>query len=223
MARKRRPSWQGDRFTEAVYKPHVVAIGQLALSWNDLHEKLGEIFVVVMEGNTADDNEDVLFQIATVWSAASSDRTKREMLDAAVKNAPELNGGPFPSLRDDIRWLLGRATALEDTRNDIIHAPLISLGKLVRSALASHALPAVLPNLLLQNSRAGKLVRRNRTEELSTDFRWCRDSILILRDFAVDLRLGLTVEGRAWPDRPLLPSRGQKKKAPTRPHRPAAK
>jgi hypothetical protein len=166
-----------------------------------------------MEGNTAEDNEDRLYQIATVWSAANSDRTKREMLEASLKNTFELEGGPFPRLADDIKWLLSRTTALEDTRNDIIRAPLISISGSVRNTLIAHAIPAVIPNLRMQNFRAGKLVDKNLTGELSTDFRWCRDSILILRDFALDLRLGLTVEGRAWPDRPRLPNRGRKRKA----------
>jgi hypothetical protein len=221
MVRKRRPyGWKGDRFTEAAYKSHVKAIGQLALAWNDLHERLGEIFVVVMEGNTAEDNEDNLFQIAAVWSAANSDRTKREMLEAAVKFAPKLEGGPFPRLADDIKWLIGRSTALEDTRNDVIHAPLVSLHTTVRTAFD---LPAVMPNLLLQNSRAGKLARKNSSIELSVDFRWCRDSILLLRDYAISLRLGLTVEGRTWPERPRLPNRGQKKNPPSRTRQPYPK
>lgn len=29
-----------DRFTETPFKPYVIAIGQLTLAWNDLHEKL---------------------------------------------------------------------------------------------------------------------------------------------------------------------------------------
>jgi hypothetical protein len=117
MVRKRRPWWKGDRFTEEAYKPHALAIGQLALAWNDLHEKLGEIFVVVMEGNTTDDNEDEVLQIASVWSVATSDRTKREMLDVAVKTCPKLEGGSFPKLPADIKWLIGRTTALEEERH----------------------------------------------------------------------------------------------------------
>jgi hypothetical protein len=222
MVRKARPWWRNDRFTERDYQPYVIAIGQLALAWNDLHEKLGSIFVVVMEGNTADDNEDKLYQIAAVWSAVNNDRTKREMLDAAVKNTPELGYGPFPKLADDIKWLLARTTALEDTRNDIIHAPLVAFrGSLAKSLFPT--LPVVIPNLLLRNFRAGKLTKKNPTGPLSDDFRWCRDSILTLRDYAVGLQLGLTVEGRPWPDRPQLQNRGQKKKLPRQPRQPALK
>ena len=225
MVQKRRPWWQGDRFTEPVYKSHVIVIGQLALAWNDLHERLGSIFVTVVEGNTAEDNEDKLYQIGAIWSAASSDRTKREMLKAAVMHAPDGGYGQFPRLPEDIKWLVARTTALEDTRNDIIHAPLVSLkytAELFRKFLG-HDVPDVIPNLRLQNARAVKLTDKNVKGELSEDFRWCRDSILVLRDYAVGLHLALTVEDRPWPDRPRLPNRGQKKRRPAQRRRPALK
>jgi hypothetical protein len=68
-----------------------------------------------MEGNTAEDNEEKLYQIGAIWSAAASDRTKREMLAAAVKHAPDGGYGPFPKLPEDIKWLIWKATGLEDS------------------------------------------------------------------------------------------------------------
>lgn len=217
MAKKKKRLRRNSRFTERSYKPYVLGIGQLALAWNDLHEKLGDIFVVVMEGNTAADNHDVTYQLAAVWSAASSDRTKREMLKAAVASPRALEGGPFPKLQDDISWLLGQAMKLEDRRNDIIHAPLFSLVdpgtnvSLVAQYFALQVGAEVIPNLMLQNTRATKLVDKNPKGQMLADFRWCRDSILALRDYASLITLGITVDQRAWPDRPQMPSRGQKK------------
>jgi hypothetical protein len=84
-------------------------------------------------------------------------------------------------------------------------------------------MPHVIPNLRLNNSRAAKLVDKNLKGELSEDFRWCRDSILILRDYAVFLELALTVEYCPWPDRPRLPKRGQKKTRPSQRRLPVSK
>jgi hypothetical protein len=227
MAKKKRRFKQDSRFTERSYRPYVLGIGQLALAWNDLHEKFGEIFVVVMEGNTAEDNFEITYQLAAVWSAANSDRTKRNMLKAALAEPRKLEGGPFPKLKEDISWLLGQATKLEDIRNDIIHAPLYSLVdsspnvSLVSQYFSLQVGAEVIPNLLLQNTRAAKLVDKNMKGQMLADFRWCRDSVLVLRDYAGQIKWALTIDERAWPGRPQMPNRGQKKTVLRR--QPAAK
>jgi len=35
------------RFTERDFEPYALAIGQFCLAWNDLHERLGIIFVAL--------------------------------------------------------------------------------------------------------------------------------------------------------------------------------
>jgi hypothetical protein len=45
-----------NRFTETPFKPYyVIAIGQLTLAWNDLHEKLAALFCLLMDHQEEDD------------------------------------------------------------------------------------------------------------------------------------------------------------------------
>jgi hypothetical protein len=58
-----------------------------------------------------------------VWNAVKSDRTQREMLKAAVNHL--ITDWERPELIEEANWLIDRANALADWRNDAIHSPLI--------------------------------------------------------------------------------------------------
>jgi len=55
------------------YRPYVVALGQLTLAWNVLHEAMSLLFCSVMGGGYAN-------QFLAVWHAINSDRTQRAVL-----------------------------------------------------------------------------------------------------------------------------------------------
>lgn len=199
----------GDRFTERDYQAYAMAIGQLALAWNDLHEKLGLIFVTMFDEiiypDPDDYDEDLKSVWASVWSSSTIDRLKREMLKSAISEIEDLELLNFPKLKDDVVWVLNQADRLEDARNNAVHSPLLLLA--ARGSIFEGMFPNVIPNPMLSNKRAVRLIRSQR--ELLDEFRWCRDATLELRDFALRIKLALTVENYVWPDRPRLPSRGK--------------
>lgn len=210
---KHRRRWHN--FTEAGYRPYATAIGQLALAWNDLHEKLGHLFVRAM--GFAD--EVCLDLPSAVWQSANFDRPKRQMLHAAIMNSAE--EGFFDGFEEvglEILWLLKQADSLEDFRNSAIHAPLIFLGntKLSRAVFGEmverHGLSWVLPNVFLRNQRAIKLTDISTKKALIDEFRWAREAILVLRDYAEELELAWANEDKSSLERPSLPNRGDKKK-----------
>src|SRR5262249_5331412 len=112
-----------------------------------------------------------------------------------------------PLADTDLRWLLAELNKLEDLRNDAIHAPLASfdhpMWRLVGRA------EGIAPDDIHGNRRAAKL--RNR--DLLYEYRYCRDTAIILRGFAEAIRnaWGYTEPDARWPSRPKLPNRGQKK------------
>jgi len=202
MKRKRPKLIHGDRFTEKIFKPYVSAIGELALAWNDLHEKLGILFIGHFSPHRL---------ASALWNSQQFDRPRRSMLKVVIENLPELTQSDYPRLRDDVLWLLGEVDKLEDARNTAIHSPLLL--KVDDSRLAvgnitvNLGVPSVVPNLWLKNSRAMKLEQK----DLLTEFRWCRDASMVLRDYALMLEYATMPEECPWPDRPSLPNRGQKR------------
>jgi hypothetical protein len=59
--------------TSQVYKPYVMAIGQLALAWNELHESLALLFIELLASGRA-------YPATDIWNAATFDRPKRQLI-----------------------------------------------------------------------------------------------------------------------------------------------
>jgi hypothetical protein len=198
------------RYTEVPFRPYVIAVGQTALAWNDLHEYLGRFFGMFSIGKTRAIN-------VAVWQSQRVDRNKRQMLDAAVKAAPDTLTEGRPQLKPDLIWLLNRVDALEDLRNDVVHAPLhlaVDLEKIsptTRPARQSDFLRAARtePMEIGDNFRAKKLSGR----DLLLEYRRCRDSLTLLRNFIREIDDSIS-EGKPWPNRPRLPTQQASKKAP---------
>jgi hypothetical protein len=119
----------------------------------------------------------------------------------------DLEQTDYPRLKGDLLWLLKQIDALEDARNTAIHSPLLAASDAWH--IIGHTQP-VAPNLWLKNSRAKRLEQK----DLLTEFRWCRDAALILRDYALSLDYATMPDDFPWPDRPALPNRGQRKRRP---------
>lgn len=58
-------------------EPHALAIGRIALAWNELHEVLGQIFAQLFTKSHGDTS-------MSIWNALDSDRTQRKLLRAAA-------------------------------------------------------------------------------------------------------------------------------------------
>jgi hypothetical protein len=194
MAKATGRGWepQHSDYTEAIYAPYVALIGQIALSWNSLHERLAHLFWVIMGGGFMD-------QPIGVWNSQNFDRARREMLRAATVAATPRELADHPKLIDDVTWLLARADDLEHKRNDAVHSPLYAASNI----LVHGIVPPVISDDMLKNRRAMNLAGKNLMEE----FAWCRDSIIVLCDFAVSVERALTADGARWPDKPSLPTR----------------
>jgi hypothetical protein len=196
------------RFTERGFRPYVLAIGQLALAWNDLHEKLGMMFVTLMGGGWVN-------LPAAVWQSAHFDRPKREMLRAAILNQTAKFEAHYPTLKDDLLYVLGQCETIEEARNNAVHSPLLlgTFGPLSAGLTGQWervGKPYVFPDLLLSHPRARKLSSK---KDLLAEFRWCRNATLVLRNYIVLIDHAMDARGRGgpWPDKPSLPNRGEKK------------
>jgi hypothetical protein len=172
--------------THPAFRPYALALGQLALAWNDLHLSLEMLFCTVTGGGFVN-------PVLAIWNALKSDRSQREILLAAAK-ATLINGGS-QKLAEEIEWICKRADALEDGRNDALHSPLWG-------APRGPGAPVVSPAVGLGHVRANKLLGKN----LLAEFRWCRESSILLRDYATKLDFAVC-QGAPLPARPKLPAR----------------
>jgi len=203
-SKRRRWRYKGDRFTERRFRPYVLAIGQVALAWNDLHEELAMLFVTMNGGGWIEPH-------LGIWNSASMDRARRAMIRGLNANYTAREKAEFPRRQPEINWLLAEAEKLENDRNNIIHSPLF----LVRGGgiAAGYTGQAALPHTLGRNIRALNLSEKR---DLLSYFRGCRNAALMLRDFTHHLKRAISASGAPWPRRPVLPDREQKTGHPDR-------
>ena len=127
MVRRVGRGTQHATFKEPAFELHALAIGRLALAWNDLHERLAEMFWALLGGAHPD-------RPMSVWNSANFDRARREMLKAAALTYGPRGKDDSTKFADDIKWLLDRTDEFENIRNDAVHSPLllhaVSLGTL---------------------------------------------------------------------------------------------
>jgi len=189
-----------ESFTSKKFRPYALAIGQLALAWNDLHEGFAILFWDVLRD----------FPTANaVWNSARFDRAQRDMLRASVAVLPADRRAKFPRFVGDIEWALSQADKIEDSRNDAIHAPLFYFQG--GTGIAFDEPSRVQPSTITDHPRALKLQQK----ELLPEFRWARDASLVLRDFLARIMFILRAGKGKWPARPVLPARPHRAKAAT--------
>src|SRR5215204_399962 len=97
---------------------HYLALGRVANDWNHMQEQLGLLFCAV----AGLDN----FMGMRIWHALKSDRSQRDLLEAATIAASDDDEWQksFPKAKEDIEWILERVNARSDGRNSAIHAPV---------------------------------------------------------------------------------------------------
>lgn len=182
-----------DSYTELPYRPYALAIGQVVLSWNDLCAVLAGLFWTVMGGGYSD------IPLAA-WNAHPSDRAQRLMLRAAVNAYFGVYAPSHATAADDLDWLLVEAGKLEDIRNNVIHAPLASAGAGKNTI--------ILPASVMGSPRAKRLDKLlTERKSLLAEFRWCRDTAIVLRDYGWRMDWVLSEQRGSWPERPRLPVR----------------
>lgn len=202
---KRKPAGTGPNFAARPFHPYALAIGQVALAFNHMHEMLGVLFAGVMQ-STAEG----IHQSISVWHSAGFDRPKRQMLRAAIRLPSAAAVDRHSTLVADVTWLLDRADELEEARNNSIHGPLILLEPKPEYIGDPDTPPLVMPDVLLGNPRAKKLVVALHKSGLLSEFRWCRNTARALSLYSVHLGFALMDSQQPWPRRPTLPVRKPK-------------
>ena len=89
--------WPTDSEAKTAFKSYTLALGKVAHAWNYLHEKLGQLFVVI----TGAERDMAL----AIWYSTDSDGTQRKMLEAAVA-VNNSRWEQWPKAKDDLAWLL---------------------------------------------------------------------------------------------------------------------
>lgn len=204
---KKRPL-DSECYTSAEFKPYVVAIGQIALAWNDLHETLCSLFVTLT--GSLDDG-----MLEAAWQSLPSDRAKRGMLKAAIQQMGPDMRRRNPLAQGEMKWLFGQLDRLEEDRNNAIHAPLSTFShpswQLLAQALNMpvRRQRGVQPDDVRWNRRAANL----KNKDLLIEYRYVRDAVIAFRDYAnvIESSWNWTDDGDdPWPQRPSLPNRGNK-------------
>ncbi len=189
-------------FDDPVFKPYAEAIGQVALTWNTLHQSLSLIFSVLIAGG------DYGGQLLAMWQSLKVDRAQRAILLASVKNSVPDIQTTWPKIAKDIEWICGKITSLEDARDNAIHTPFWGFKRSTNEII-------VMPVIGLGHVRAAKLW----SKDILKEFHWLRDSSLKLHEFAKEIYYclisenvrahGLPVKQLSWPERPQMPNRGE--------------
>jgi hypothetical protein len=101
---------------EKVFAPYAREVRKLVASWNQLQERLGELFSVIVR-------KDHPGIVLAIWYSTRSDLNQRQMLRASAEAAAAA-GLLEQAKKEDIKWLLDRTNELAQQRNDAIHAPV---------------------------------------------------------------------------------------------------
>lgn len=197
------------QFEEARFAPYALAVGQFAFAWNDYHEQLGQIFALL---TAAKGSSPLGVRLLSAWGAVSNDRVKREMLLAVIEIADE-SYTKFPSLHEDVKWLVNVGTQLEEHRNNIIHAPYSAMDNALVAALSKVAYGSIQPSNTF-NKRAARLRDAIGGKELLQVLHEYRDTAARYGEFARLIAQCLRPNSKApWPDRPLRLGHEKKSKS----------
>jgi hypothetical protein len=188
-----------------VFAPYTTGIGQVALAWNDLMDELGGLFTTLIPTG----GDDFLI-LEKIWNVPKADRQKRDLLDAVVNYAVayDFNHPKGFKIVEDLKWIMNRANALEDARNNAIHASLYLWG-----SGASAKFMGDVPydgNWIRASPFSGSpRTKKLREADLLKEYRWCRLAAVRLRDFVYEATMCLwrlrQQKETPWLDRPKWP------------------
>jgi hypothetical protein len=178
------------------FRPYAISLGELALSWNSLHNNLAKLFELVVKSPSRRMG-------VSIWYSSDSDFAQRRMLRAAVQVAAQLTA----EQRKDICWALARIDdALRHSRNDAIHAPLAFIQSLNDMSIK------LVPDMG-DHPRARSLwTRAQEFKDLNDLYKETRTLADALDDYVADIFLAIiNPSEKSWPVRPKLPSAHRKK------------
>jgi len=177
-------------FKQPEFQEYTRALGEMVLAWNDLHLELSGLFGTIIGIHNK-------IIPSAMWNAVNSDRSQRELISAVTNLNENTLGLNIPDhVRKETRFILKRATALEDFRNDALHAPIVSGQD-----------GEIIPFSGMGNKRARKLSSKNDTLK---DIHIFYEEVIILRDYVFHITDAMR-HTRPWPDRPKMPNRERPK------------
>jgi hypothetical protein len=169
---------------------HALAIGKIAMAWNEYHELLGDLFASLFTKSHYNTT-------LAIWHCLDSDRTQRKLLRTAAETY--LSQRIDKKGRDELLWLLNKTdTVLSQVRNVGIHAPLSDL-------IGVHNVQSLVPIRSPGNRNAKQLEGRYVLKE----YAHYEQQIRKMNEFAYGLRFKLSL-GHAddpWPERPRISAR----------------
>lgn len=196
---------------EQLLAPYRYALGEAALEWNKLQETLGLLFGTIIQPVYP-----MMPSIAlAVWHSIKSDRTQRDILSAAANARFTDAEKTFTQAKADIKWLLDEVNKLADSRNNVVHSPMVVMGFATQGE-PEKTVVRVSGFDMYGNPRATAL---NKQQDILGFFAWSSECSKIFDLFTQNLIVAL-IRSSAWPSRPQLPNRGQKKTHPSQHHQP---
>jgi hypothetical protein len=179
------------------YKPHgqdardahAIAIGKIAMAWNEYHSILGELYSELFTHGRN-------WQLAlAAWHAIPSDKTQRDML----RKVAELKFKASSRELTEINWLLEKT-------NDVVSVQRnIGLHTLLWSFTAEDGAHLILP--IVSNDRTAKALADTKVLK---EYAHYEKQIRKMIGFAVGIQFAVSPRRRGkktWPERPPLSKR----------------
>jgi hypothetical protein len=186
------PARTSDEASWEAVSAYISAVGMVAHAWNRLHEKLGQLFVRIVEAPNS--------KIASaIWYAPFSDRNQRELLAAAIEACNDEFWKRLPrTAKADLKSLLTKINTLGFKRDDAVHAPVL---------FDDAGTPVIVADFLSGHRRAKNLVGK----DLLVEFDYLKRYAEALTDCAEQFTEALSAENAPWPNIPPAPDRKAKK------------
>lgn len=183
-----------DEEIKDAYNEYVSALGEVAHSWNYLQESLGHLFCDIC-------GLDFSMGFA-IWYSSDNDRVQRRMLAAALNAWPEEKWQRTPKAVQEIEWILKETNELANRRNDAVHSPCT-----ISTDEDGHKM---YPAAFYGSNAAKNLRNRIKDDGLIAQFKWYTACAETLRLYVQAVETGLRSDKFPWPNRPLLPTSGQR-------------
>jgi hypothetical protein len=191
-------------YTATAIRPYAIAIGELSLAWNDLHEAFGVLFLHSLTFDVA--NVRQYIQLGVVWGSIGNDRQKREIVEAAINWIGPQEHQRWSGLAEEIIWAVRQGHVLEQQRNNVLHSPLYQERNPLMVKMLRIQSGEILPATHLWNQRAQKLTAATvkKQKRLLQEIRLYRNSMYILAEYVRQLH-DAWQKKRALPERPQMP------------------
>jgi hypothetical protein len=177
---------------------YCLALGKVAHAWNHMQEELGKLFCQVCSVEQS--------LGMTLWHSLRSDLAQRAMLEAAIKyqGSSEEWASNHPKAEADIIALVKRINGFSENRNAAIHAPC-------NPVLGGNDLEIIAVSFF-GNPNAKKLSAAEMLhgKDILAQFEWFERTADAHRRYVKDINYGLSEPRTPWPDRPRMPTLGEK-------------